>query len=176
MVNEKLFLIKNYIESILIEKNLMLVPYIIHEIKDYALDNNITNEVLQGFKLQKKKERGGFDNKVFCYLFLIHKLDNSILEYRNKSNQYSEIFMSNNFYSNEYIAFTCNKLVRDKLPERMVLENRIAFYRYLKGIEFTEALLKKLLEEYNELFHAKTEIEIIEEAVDMLEVLEALSQ
>lgn len=176
MVNEKLFLIKNYIESIVIEKNLIFVPYIIQSIFDYALDNNINDEVLKKFKLQKKKDRGGFDNKIFCYIFLMHKLDNSIEEYRKKSSQYSEILMSNNVYSNEFITFTCNKLVRDKLPERMLLENRIAFYRYLNGLEFTDALLKKLLEEYNELLHAKTQIEIIEESADMLEVLDTLLQ
>jgi predicted house-cleaning noncanonical NTP pyrophosphatase (MazG superfamily) len=174
MVDNNLFLIKNYVDLILADRSVASVSLVIDAVFNYALKNNISKELLRKFQQEKREERGGFQERVYCYLFLMHAADPALEEYRKKSSQYTEIKMTHNLYSDNHVVFTCNKLVRDNLPERIVLQNRIAFYRYLDGVEFKEALLKKLLEEYIELCNAQNKEEILEECSDMLEVLEHL--
>lgn len=67
-----------------------------------------------------------------------------------------------------------NKLVRDKIPEKIRNNNEIPIIKVLNDKEYKEALITKLLEEYNEVIKAEGE-EILEELADMLEVIEALA-
>lgn len=64
-----------------------------------------------------------------------------------------------------------NKLVRDKIPEIIAQQGKSVSFRALKGDELKAALKDKLIEEAYELVNAETEEQIIEEAVDVLEVL-----
>ena len=68
-----------------------------------------------------------------------------------------------------------NKLVRDKIPEIIRNNNEEAITRVLDNIEYKEELIKKLLEEYNEVLNANGN-DYLEELADMLEVIEALAK
>ncbi len=67
------------------------------------------------------------------------------------------------------------KLVRDKIPEKIKNNNEEPITRILdEKKEFKEELEKKLYEEYIEVISAKGE-EKLEELADMLEVISALA-
>jgi len=68
-----------------------------------------------------------------------------------------------------------NKLVRDKIPEIIENNNEIPTTRILTNEEYKKELLKKLLEEYNEVLKANNK-EILEELADMLEVIDAIAR
>ena len=70
---------------------------------------------------------------------------------------------------------TFNKLVRDKIPEIIENNNEIPTTRILNDEEYKSELLKKLLEEYNEVINANSN-EILEELADMLEVIDAIAK
>lgn len=65
-----------------------------------------------------------------------------------------------------------NKLVRDKIPEIIVESGKNVTFRILDDEEYVKALEKKLDEEVAE-FHERKNIE---ELVDILAVIEALSR
>ena len=67
-----------------------------------------------------------------------------------------------------------NKLVRDKIPEIIAKQGKRVSFRALQGDELKKALKDKLIEETQELVNAETQEQIIEEAVDVLEVLHCL--
>ena len=69
---------------------------------------------------------------------------------------------------------TFNKLVRDKIPEIIKSNNEIPTTRVLDDKEYKEELLRKLLEECNEVINASTKEETLEEIADTLEVLDSL--
>lgn len=146
---------------------------IIELIKTYILEKGIQEKDVLTYQEKKNDIRGKFDKRIFSYLFLIKKEDPSINSYRERKDEYREILMSKNYYSEDHAVFECNKLVRDKVPERFeTVKERILFYRILTLEEFREALKKKLIEELSELEKAQTTDEIIEEAADVLTVLE----
>lgn len=66
-----------------------------------------------------------------------------------------------------------NKLVRDKIPEIIAKEGKTVKFRAVKGEELDEAIRKKILEEAAELASAKTDSDIVEEAADLIEIVEA---
>ena len=68
-----------------------------------------------------------------------------------------------------------NKLVRDKIPEIIENNNEIPTTRILTNEEYKKELLKKLLEEYNEVLKENNK-EILEELADMLEVIDAIAR
>lgn len=68
-----------------------------------------------------------------------------------------------------------NKLVRDKIPEKIKNNGETPKIRILENKEYKNELLKKLLEECNEVINAD-EVSIIEECADVLEVLLAISK
>lgn len=67
-----------------------------------------------------------------------------------------------------------NKLVRDKIPSIISNNGEKAFIRILNDDEYKSELLKKLLEECNEVLVAKDEEKILELA-DMLEVMRTMA-
>lgn len=71
-----------------------------------------------------------------------------------------------------------NKLVRDKILERIEKEGTKYSSRILSDAEYTEELLKKLTEEAGEVIKAAhiSREELILEIADVLEVLEALQK
>lgn len=146
---------------------------IIELIKTYILERGIQEKDILTYQEEKNNIRGKFEKRIFAYLFLIKKEDISINSYRERKDEYREILMSKNNYSEDHAVFECNKLVRDKVPERFeTVKERILFYRILTLEEFKEALKKKLIEELAELERAQKTSEIIEEAADVLTVLE----
>lgn len=69
-----------------------------------------------------------------------------------------------------------NKFVRDNIPNIIEGNNEVPVTRILDDKEYKKELLKKLLEEANEVNSAKTKNELLEELADVLEVLKALSE
>ena len=67
-----------------------------------------------------------------------------------------------------------NKLVRDKIPEKIISNGEKPIIRILSNEEYKIELEKKLLEEYNEVIEAKG-VHRLEELADMVEVIKALA-
>ena len=68
-----------------------------------------------------------------------------------------------------------NKLVRDKIPDKIKSNKETPITRILNEEEFKIELEKKLLEEYHEVINA-TEMDRLEELADMLEVMKYLAK
>ena len=69
-----------------------------------------------------------------------------------------------------------NKLVRDRIPEKIEGNGEKAVVRTLNDDEYKLELNKKLLEECNEVIGAKDSTEIKEELGDVLEVIRAIAE
>lgn len=69
---------------------------------------------------------------------------------------------------------TYNKLIRDKIPEIIKNNNENPKIRILDTKEFKEELLKKLVEESNEVLKSKSKKELVKEIGDVLEVTDCL--
>lgn len=67
-----------------------------------------------------------------------------------------------------------NKLVRDKIPEKIEKNGEIPITSILNDNEYKRELEKKLYEEYNEVISASGK-DRIEELADMLEVIKSLA-
>ena len=67
-----------------------------------------------------------------------------------------------------------NKLVRDKIPEKIKNNGEVPYTRVLNDEEFRIELEKKLLEECNEVLKAVSLDDRVEELADVLEVLCAI--
>lgn len=68
-----------------------------------------------------------------------------------------------------------NKLVRDKIPEIIENNNEVAVTKILSDKDYQNELIKKLLEEYNEVLNARGK-DLLEELADMLEVIDAIAK
>lgn len=75
--------------------------------------------------------------------------------------------------TDEKYKFKVDKLIRDKLPNLLQKTGVTLNIRNMNQEEYITRLKDKLIEEANELLSAKTEIEMLEELADILEVLEA---
>lgn len=70
-----------------------------------------------------------------------------------------------------------SKLVRDRIPEIMRIQNKNPDVRILyDDAEYLAALKQKLLEEVSEFLDAKNDEEAMNEVADILEVLDAISE
>ncbi len=69
-----------------------------------------------------------------------------------------------------------NKLVRDKIPEKIEKNGEVAVTRTLTQEEYLQELNKKLLEESHEVINAINSAQTIEELADVLEVLESIAE
>ncbi len=69
-----------------------------------------------------------------------------------------------------------NKLVRDNIPDIIKENNEIPVTKILSDEEYKKELLKKLLEEANEVNNSKTKGELLEELADVFEVLMSLAK
>ncbi len=69
-----------------------------------------------------------------------------------------------------------NKLVRDKIPERITENGGRPVTRILDDQEFLDELKKKFQEELNEYFAAETPEARLEEMADIFEVITALNE
>ena len=69
-----------------------------------------------------------------------------------------------------------NKLIRDKIPKRMVKEGISVHGRSLSEEEYKKHLLEKLIEEAQEVIDADSKHEVIEEIADVMQVIMALSK
>lgn len=68
-----------------------------------------------------------------------------------------------------------NKLVRDKIPEKIEKNNEIAITEVLDEQQYMEALKDKLFEEMLEVTNARSKKEVLEECADLLEVVESIT-
>jgi len=68
-----------------------------------------------------------------------------------------------------------NKLVRDKIPEKIKSNGETPIIEILNDTEYKKELEKKLFEEYNEVIESSSE-DRIEELADMIEVIRALAK
>lgn len=68
-----------------------------------------------------------------------------------------------------------NKLVRDKIVDKIISNNEEPIFTILDDDNFKIELEKKLLEEYNEVLNTTSREERLEELADMLEVINYLS-
>lgn len=71
--------------------------------------------------------------------------------------------------------FKFDKLVRDKVPDRMDKKNIHISYYAMNHEEYIVELKRKLLEEAEEVVDANSKADLIEELADVLEVVYALS-
>lgn len=71
-----------------------------------------------------------------------------------------------------YLVF--NKLVRDKIPDKIISNGEYSETRTLSKEEYKDKLLEKLQEEYFELLKATNKAEQLEEITDIKEVLIAI--
>lgn len=67
-----------------------------------------------------------------------------------------------------------NKLVRDKIPKIIQMDNKRCKVSILQKTDYITQLKKKLIEEAQEVQEASTKQEIILELADLLEVMHAL--
>lgn len=67
-----------------------------------------------------------------------------------------------------------NKLIRDKIPEIIGKNGRLAKTRILDSEEYRQELLNKLIEESEELLRAKDKKEITKEIGDVIEIIDYL--
>lgn len=71
---------------------------------------------------------------------------------------------------------TYNKLIRDKIPEIIIADGETPKTRILNKKEFQKELIKKILEEAQELQSAQNKDEILNEIVDLQELLDWLTK
>ncbi|MRH41587.1 phosphoribosyl-ATP pyrophosphohydrolase [Aquibacillus halophilus] len=69
---------------------------------------------------------------------------------------------------------TYNKLVRDKIPEIIKEDGKSFTSKILSNEEYRDSLYRKLVEEVEELISTDSSSEVVEEAADVIEVIEAL--
>lgn len=67
-----------------------------------------------------------------------------------------------------------NKLVRDKIPEKIEKNGEYAKTKILSSNEYEILLFEKLIEEAEEVISTKTQSELIEELGDLLEVINGI--
>ena len=72
--------------------------------------------------------------------------------------------------------FKFDKLVRDKVPDRMHQKNIHISYYAMDHEEYIGELKRKLLEEAEEVIDANSKVDLIEELADVLEIVYALSE
>ena len=69
-----------------------------------------------------------------------------------------------------------NKLVRNRIPERIIKNGETPYTRVLDDYEYSVELIKKLKEECKEVETATTKEDILEECADVLQVLEDVAK
>jgi len=69
-----------------------------------------------------------------------------------------------------------NKLVRDNIPNIIENDGRTPIFRQLDEKEYWTALIKKDIEELEEVKNAKTNEEIKKELADKLEIVKAMAE
>lgn len=68
-----------------------------------------------------------------------------------------------------------NKLVRDNIPDIILKNGERPITRVLNDEEYKSELLKKLLEETNEVLSSKESRETLEELSDVLEIIKSIA-
>ncbi|MFH1597843.1 MAG: nucleoside triphosphate pyrophosphohydrolase [Patescibacteria group bacterium] len=69
-----------------------------------------------------------------------------------------------------------NKLIRDKIPEKIEKSGGTGFYRILKKKEYEAKLIQKVEEEASGLTAAKSKQELTDELADVIEVIEEIKK
>lgn len=73
-------------------------------------------------------------------------------------------------------TFQVNKLIRDKIPNAMNVQNVCPRIHILDTTEHIIALKRKLIEESNEVMRATTTDEVCEELGDVMEVMQSIAK
>lgn len=68
-----------------------------------------------------------------------------------------------------------NKLVRDNITKFIIENGEHLVIHFLDNDEYRKELMKKLLEEANEVINSKKREEILEELADVMEVIRAIA-
>lgn len=76
---------------------------------------------------------------------------------------------------NTHKRFKIDQLIRDKLPEIMRSKGILVYERSIEREEFIQRLREKLLIEADEVLHAKSKEDLVEELADVMEVIRALT-
>jgi predicted house-cleaning noncanonical NTP pyrophosphatase (MazG superfamily) len=137
----------------------------------YGRFYNISEVSVADFQLKKREDKGSFLSKIYCHSFFLKIDDPSIEKYRKKKEEYPEIVISGTALSREYVGFSCNKLIRDKLIETMAGQGAVFFYCTLNHTDYVLSLHLKLREEYQELLKVKKSYKIPEKIANILEIL-----
>ena len=126
---------------------------------------NIATKLIEDFKLWCQKNNIAYINVTVWSENIIAK----------------KLYMKHGFVSKKEELFTgykpkqYQKLVRDKIPEKIKLNNEEPITRVLSDLEYKLELEKKLYEEYTEVLNASG-ADRIEELADMLEVMISLAK
>ena len=72
------------------------------------------------------------------------------------------------------LRFSCEKLIRDTIPERLEKKNIRAHCHSMEQQAYQKALLAKLIEEAHEVQEAQNKQELVEELADVFEIIRAI--
>lgn len=136
----------------------------LYVLKEYR-NMNIATKLIEDFKLWCQKNNIAYINVTVWSENIIAK----------------KLYMKHGFVSKKEELFTgykpkqYQKLVRDKIPKKIKLNNEEPITKVLSDLEYKLELEKKLYEEYTEVLNASG-ADRIEELADMLEVMISLAK
>lgn len=136
----------------------------LYVLKEYR-NMNIATKLIEDFKLWCQKNNIAYINVTVWSENIVAK----------------KLYMKHGFVPKKEELFTgykpkhYQKLVRDKIPEKIKLNNEEPITRVLSDLEYKLELEKKLYEEYTEVLNASG-ADRIEELADMLEVMISLAK
>lgn len=106
-----------------------------------------------------------------------HSKDRKEYTFQEFENKYYEILKEINMKQIKNVKDVSvheGKIVRDRIPELIENEGRVAYIRVVQGNELKQRLSAKLLEEAYEVVDSTSKKDITEELVDVLDVVDAL--
>ncbi len=144
---------------------------------DYLINKeNISFSLIEDQRIEKNLLKGGFLKKIYVDLFGVLKNNELEIEYfYNNIDRYHKLLLNETGnLVEEYVFFSCHKLVRDNTLEVDGKNGNIIIYKILSDADFQKEAIKKLEEELKELFYATKYSEIVEEISDLKDIFDTV--